>query len=450
MSAGSGGSSVSGGLRLSQLSQMGTTTDSLSQQQQQQAAALRYPLSFQNPLFHMAADGPQIQRQHSRAPVPPPLLLAPEPDSSHPAYLPQFARGAFSRSEDLSTLRPGPHLGQPSIVHSHSYSDEYSRENYARRQLSMHMQDNLQQQQMMGMASQTGTSHSSLASPPTTVQPVRQSSMAPPPTQRMKSQTSHQLSVSSAVGATPPNKTRPQSGNLLQSPESGYGGRQPGPRQQLSVKDNTAPGLPHQHSSTRESQGSQGSQGGTPQSTQQSHKERQHSQQHLLKPSISKQGSSPNTLNPPTPASERTVAWVSNMPHLSADIESSRIEREEFKLKEYSKSMDESRLDRVREYEEEIHSLKERLIMSHRKLEEYERRLITQEQQTNKILLQYQSRLDDSERRLRQQQMEKDSQIKGIIDRLMVVEDELRVGVASEHKARMFADQDWHDRVHGL
>ncbi|XP_042564976.1 synaptic Ras GTPase activating protein 1b [Clupea harengus] len=471
LSAGSGGSSISGGLRVTQLSQMGATTDSLSQQQQQQAAAMRYPLSFQNPLFHLAADGPQHpqhhphhQQQHQhggRAQPPPPLLLAPEPDGMHPAYTPQFGRSGFSRSEDLSTLRTSAHLGQPSIIHSHSYSDDYTRHSqadYNRRQLSMQMQENLQQQEMMGMASQTGTSHSSLASPPTTVQPVRQSSMAPAPgpqpAQRMKSQTSHQLSVSSAAASTPP-KQRPQSGNLLQSPESaGYGGRgqQAPPRQQLSVKDNTPPGLPHQQSSARESQGSQGSQAGTPQSTQQSSKQQQQpqpqpqpqpQQQHLLKPTISKQGSqSPSTLNPHTPASERTVAWVSNMPHLSADIESSRIDREDFKLKEYSKSMDESRLDRVKEYEEEIHSLKDRLMMSHRKLEEYERRLLTQEQQTNKILLQYQSRLDDSERRLRAQQTEKDCQIKGIINRLMAVEDELRGGPVIEPKTRMFADQE--------
>ncbi|XP_054869854.1 synaptic Ras GTPase activating protein 1b isoform X5 [Amphiprion ocellaris] len=443
LSAGSGGSSMSGGLRLSQLSQMGTTTDSLSQQQQQQAAAMRYPLSFQNPLFHLAtADGPQQQQlhhQHSRAQPPAPLLLAPEPEPSHQSYIPQFAHGGFSRSEDLSTLRTrDSHLGQPSIIHSHSYSDDYSRADYGRRQMSMHVQDNLQQQQqMMGMTSQTGTSHSSLATtPPSTVQPMRQSSVAPPPTQRMKSQTSHQLSVSAAAAPAAPAKTRPQSGNLLQSPESGYGGRQHGPRQ-LSVKDNTAPGLPHQQSSVRESQSPQGT---TSQSTQQSPQQSQ--QQHLLKPTMSKQGSqSPSTLNPPS-ANERTVAWVSNMPHLSADIESSRIDREDFKLKEYSKSMDESRMDRVREYEEEINSLKERLMMSHKKLEEYERRLLTQEQQTNKILLQYQNRLEDSERRLRQQQVEKDSQIKGIISRLMAVEDEIRGGAILEPKTRIFADQE--------
>ncbi|CAJ1062995.1 synaptic Ras GTPase activating protein 1b isoform X4 [Xyrichtys novacula] len=443
LSAGSGGSSMSGGLRLSQLSQMGTTTDSLSQQQQQQAAAMRYPLSFQNPLFHLAtADGPQQQlhHQHSRAQPPAPLLLTPDHEPSHQTYMPQFAHGGFSRSEDLSTLRTRDgHLGQPSIIHSHSYSDDYSRAEYGRRQLSMHVQDNLQQQQMMGMASQTGTSHSSLATtPPSTVQPVRQSSVAPPPSQRVKSQTSHQLSVSAAAAPAAPAKTRPPSGNLLQSPESAYGERQHRSRQ-LSVKDNTAPGLPHQQSSVRESGSPQGT---TSQSTQQSPQQSQPPQQHLLKPTMAKQASqSPSTLNPPTPANERTVAWVSNMPHLSADIESSRIDREEFKLKEYSKSMDESRMDRVREYEEEINSLKERLMMSHKKLEEYERRLLTQEQQTNKILLQYQNRLEDSERRLRQQQVEKDSQIKGIISRLMAVEDELRGGPVIEPKTRIFADQ---------
>uniref|UniRef100_A0A8C5EDZ0 Ras/Rap GTPase-activating protein SynGAP-like n=1 Tax=Gouania willdenowi TaxID=441366 RepID=A0A8C5EDZ0_GOUWI len=401
-----------------------------------------------NPLFHLAtADGPQqhpLHHQHSRVQQPAPLLLAPGPEPSHQAYIPQFAHGGFSRSEDLSTLRTRDgHLGQPSIIHSHSYSDEYSRAEYGRRQMSMHMQDNLQQQQMMGMTSQTGTSHSSLAAtPPTTVQPMRQSSVAPPPSQRVKSQTSHQLSVSAAVAPSAPGKTRPQSGNLLQSPESGYGGgggRQHGPRQ-LSVKDNSAPGLPHQPSSARENHSPQGT---TNQSAQQSPQQQaQQQQQHLLKPTMSKQGSqTPSTLNPPTPANERTVAWVSNMPHLSADIESSRIDREEFKLKEYSKSMDESRMDRVKEYEEEINSLKERLIVSHKKLEDYERRLLTQEQQTNKILLQYQNRLEDSERRLRQQQLEKDSQIKGIISRLMAVEDEIRGGSVIEPKTRIFPDQ---------
>uniref|UniRef100_A0A8C2BPJ2 Synaptic Ras GTPase activating protein 1a n=1 Tax=Cyprinus carpio TaxID=7962 RepID=A0A8C2BPJ2_CYPCA len=454
VSAGSGGSNMSGGLRLSHSG--GLTTDSLSQQQQQQAAAMHVPLSFQNPLFHLASDGPQYHTPpHGPAAAPPPLLLAPEPENGHVGFgVPSFGHSGFSRSEDLSALRTQNSLVQPNIVHSHSYSDDFTRHNqadYARRQLSLQVQENLQQQVLMGMAPQTATgtgTPASLATPPTTIHPVRQASMAPPPPQRMKPQPSHQLSVSSAVNSTPP-KTRPQSGNLLQSPDSSFGGRQL-PRQQLSVKDSPAPGLPHQSSTASESPAPQGgaseSTENTPSSqpakpTQQTNQQ----QQHLLKPTVNKQGSkSPSTLNPPSAASERTVAWVSNMPHLSADIESLRVDREDFKLKEHSKSMDESRLDRVREYEEEIHSLKERLMMSHRKLEEYERRLHSQEQQTSKILLQYQSRLDDSERRLRQQQMEKDTQIKGIINRLMVVEDELRGSGMPDLKTRIFTEQVCH------
>uniref|UniRef100_A0A8C8IR51 Synaptic Ras GTPase activating protein 1b n=1 Tax=Oncorhynchus tshawytscha TaxID=74940 RepID=A0A8C8IR51_ONCTS len=393
-SGGSGGS----GLRLSQmggpLHQMGGPTDSLSQQQQH------------NPLFHLAADGPRGQ-PHSRPqaqPPPPPLLLAPELDNSHhqQGYVRAFGHSGFSRSEDLSALRPQSSLVQPSIVHSHSYSDDYTRQNqnaeYARRQLSL-------QQILMGMTPQTATgmgTPTSLATPPSTVHPVRHGSVAPPPPQRLKSQ----LSISPGATSTPP-KARPQSRNLLlQSPESSFGGRQPSPQQQqqqqLSVKQSDTSSC-------------------------------------IILPLCFQVSQSPSTLTP----NERTVAWVSNMPHLSADIEILRSSSnlEDLKLKEYSKSMDESRMDRVKEYEEEIHSLKERLIMSHRKLEEYERRMLSQEQQTSKILSQYQNRLDDSERMLRQQQLEKDSQIKGIINRLMAVEDELRVSAIPEMKPRMFREQ---------
>lgn len=68
-------------------------------------------------------------------------------------------------------------------------------------------------------------------------------------------------------------------------------------------------------------------------------------------------------------------------------------------------------------YEQEISKLKERLRTSSRRLEEYERRLLAQEQQMQKLLLEYKARLEDSEDRLRRQQEEKDSQMKSIICR---------------------------------
>lgn len=181
------GSSIAAGLRLSQ---MGVTTDGGVGAGTSSAQQLRIPLSFQNPLFHMASDGPA----HPHRP--------PEgnPDTFAPFH-------GYSKSEDLSSSKH--------IIHSHSYSDEFTRQGseFTKRQLSL--QENLQNM---------------LSPPQITIgpQPPRQ----PPPqpsVQRSKSQQQQQqLTVSAAQ------KPRPSSGNLLQ-PEPPYG--PPRPRQQSVTKE---------------------------------------------------------------------------------------------------------------------------------------------------------------------------------------------------------------------
>ncbi|XP_064371688.1 ras GTPase-activating protein nGAP isoform X11 [Dromaius novaehollandiae] len=109
---------------------------------------------------------------------------------------------------------------------------------------------------------------------------------------------------------------------------------------------------------------------------------------------------------------ERTAAWVLNNGQYEEVEEDAEQNQDEVKHAE--------------KYEQEIAKLKERLKVSSRRLEEYERRLLVQEQQMQKLLMEYKSRLEDSEERLRRQQEEKDSQMKSIISRLMAVEEELK------------------------
>lgn len=152
----------------------------------------------------------------------------------------------------------------------------------------------------MGVTSHTGTgtgTPASLATPPTTVHPVRQTSIAP----HLKSQ----RSINTAATATPP-KVRPQSRNiLLDASDTNMSGSQPksrssqqaaqqqAPQQdaQLTATDSPAPGLPFQTGAAKENQApAAAAEESTDTPTKSGKKSQlQPPQQHLLKPVANKQ-----------------------------------------------------------------------------------------------------------------------------------------------------------------
>ncbi|XP_034784868.2 disabled homolog 2-interacting protein isoform X5 [Pan paniscus] len=77
-------------------------------------------------------------------------------------------------------------------------------------------------------------------------------------------------------------------------------------------------------------------------------------------------------------------------------------------------------------HKQDLAVLQDKLRISTKKLEEYETLFKCQEETTQKLVLEYQARLEEGEERLRRQQEDKDIQMKGIISRLMSVEEELK------------------------
>ncbi|XP_073455632.1 disabled homolog 2-interacting protein isoform X3 [Aquarana catesbeiana] len=126
----------------------------------------------------------------------------------------------------------------------------------------------------------------------------------------------------------------------------------------------------------------------------------------------------PSPVNPN--ALDRTAAWLLNMNMM---LEDESIEPD-FKHRDNMRNKEE--MTQIEKYQQEIMVLQDKLRLSNKKLEEYENRCKSQDEQTQKILLEYQARLEESEERLHRQQDDKEMQMKGIISRLMSVEEELK------------------------
>ncbi|XP_076010115.1 disabled homolog 2-interacting protein [Genypterus blacodes] len=138
-------------------------------------------------------------------------------------------------------------------------------------------------------------------------------------------------------------------------------------------------------------------------------------QSRLRQTSSSSKGDSPEkravTKAPSPCALDRTAAWLLNMNSTSSygDTEDDR--------------HDDALIDK---YQQEIAILQDKLRVAALRQEECEARLLVQDQQNQRMLQEYQARLEDTESRLRRLQDDKDLQMNSIISRLMAVEEELK------------------------
>nr|XP_020648965.1 disabled homolog 2-interacting protein [Pogona vitticeps] len=128
----------------------------------------------------------------------------------------------------------------------------------------------------------------------------------------------------------------------------------------------------------------------------------------------------PSPVNPN--ALDRTAAWLLNMNVQFLEEEGSDPEP---KHRDKARSKEEFGHGE-KQYQQDLAILQDKLRISNKKLEEYEARFKCQEENTQKLMLEYQARLEESEERLRRQQEDKEIQMKGIISRLMSVEEELK------------------------
>ncbi|XP_075879209.1 disabled homolog 2-interacting protein-like isoform X1 [Nelusetta ayraudi] len=138
-------------------------------------------------------------------------------------------------------------------------------------------------------------------------------------------------------------------------------------------------------------------------------------QSRLRQASSSSKGDSPEkrpAAKAPSPcALDRTAAWLLNMNSAPS----------------YGEADDDRPDDTlIEKYQQEIALLQEKLRVAALRQDECEARLLIQDQQNQRMLQEYQVRLEDTESRLRRLQDDKDLQMNSIISRLMAVEDELK------------------------